>query len=58
MLLEPSEHRCRLNEVDVVMKVPRKTIARSPDQVITALGMLPDVIGLRKVISTLQGGQV
>ena len=47
MLLEPSEHRRGLNDVDMIMKMGRKTIACSPDQVITALRMLPDVIGLQ-----------
>jgi len=50
LLLEPSEHRRGLNEVDMVMKVARKTVARSPDQVIVAFRMLPDVIGLQTMI--------
>ena len=50
MLLEPSEHRRRLNDVDMIMKMARKTITCSPDQVFTALRMLPDVIGLQKRI--------
>ena len=48
VLLEPSEHRRRLDEVDMIMKMARKMIACSPDQVITALRMLPDMIGLQK----------
>ena len=48
MLLEPSKHRRRLNEVYMVVKVARETIARSSDQVIIALRVFPDVIGLRK----------
>ena len=48
MLLEPSEYRRGLNDVDMIMKMTRKTIACSSDQVITTLSMLPDVIGLQK----------
>ena len=47
MLLESSEHRRGLNDVDMIMKMARKTIACSADQVVTALSMLPDVIGLK-----------
>lgn len=48
VFFEPSEQRRGLNDFDMFMEVARKTIARSPDQVITAFRMLPNVIGLQR----------
>lgn len=44
--LETREHGSRLDQVNMVMEVVRKTIARSADNRIPTFDVLPDVVFL------------